>query len=69
MWASIGHLLPPPLGQQEAPHSLRRPIQYIDQLQNMSGYQISVAVQLLARHLEVNCQFDIKCLNNFANYA
>jgi len=33
----------------------------IHQPQNKSGYQISVTVQLLARHLEVNCQSK-KCI-------
>jgi len=31
----------------------------IHPLQNKSGCQISVAVQFLARHLEVNCQYSI----------
>jgi len=40
-----GGPLPP-----EAPFQIHQP-------KNKSGYQISAAVQLLARHLEVNCQY------------
>jgi len=40
-----GAPLPP-----EAPYQIHQP-------QNKSGYKITVAVQLLAHHLEVNCQY------------
>jgi len=46
-----GAPLPP-----EAPYQVHEP-------QNKSGCQISVAVQLLARHLEVNCYYKICEIN------
>jgi len=45
----------------------RRPIQYMSR-KNKSGCKISVARQLRARHLEVNCQYKSE-LHNFANYS
>jgi len=47
--SAVGHTYGAPL-PPEAPYPIHQP-------QNKSGCQISVAVQLLARHLEVNCQY------------